>query len=475
MNSRMTIMGFVTGWMAICPCFLANSAHAQPSTVRWADQFGTWLFEYAFDVTADSAGSVYVTGMEYPASLKLGMNAFVRKYTRDGELVWATSLGTEKDDYANGIEVDTLGNVFVAGLTDGDFAGSSAGMEDMFIAKLNSDGEVLWKRQIGTNSLDWGLDVAVDASGNSFVAGLTDGSFGGPGLGTYDAAIAKFSPDGDLLWTRQYGGISVTMAEAVVTDSLGNAYIAGWTDGTFSSPKAPGRFAFLIKISPSGDFMWVRYAGDPIYSITCDAADIGPDDCVYIAGQAGILPGHAPSGSADAYVVKFDSDGNQIWGSLFGSAAEERCYAVSVDNAGFVYAAGFTKGDYGAPNAGDRDAFLTKLSPTGFPLWTHQAGASVDDRYYGVAADVSGRVYVCGTAWGDVFGPGAGAADAIVVCLEPTCYADCDGNGSLDFYDFLCFQSAFHAANTYADCDVNMIFDIFDYLCFQSAFMGACQ
>src|SRR6202041_1583750 len=110
-----------------------------------------------------------------------------------GNTLWTQQFGTSDTDVAYGVAVDGSGNVYVAGYTTGSLQGTNAGGYDGFVRKLDSAGDTLWTQQFGTSSGDFAQGVAVDGSGNVYVAGYTTGSLQGTSAGGYDAFIAKFS------------------------------------------------------------------------------------------------------------------------------------------------------------------------------------------------------------------------------------------------------------------------------------------
>ena len=121
------------------------------------------------------------------------------------EVAWTRQLGTSSDDYSHSVAVDSAGNAFISGHTDGSLNGDNAGQWDAFLVKYDSDGNWLWSRQLGTSSYDFSESVAVDGAGNAFISGSTQGNLGGNNAGLTDAFLTKYDSDGNLLWTQQLG------------------------------------------------------------------------------------------------------------------------------------------------------------------------------------------------------------------------------------------------------------------------------
>ena len=175
----------------------------------WAHQFGTLLDDFALGIAVGAADSPYVVGYTrgaFPGEINLGEgDAFVRSYQGDGRDVWTRQFGSEADipstflnDSANGIGLDAAGNLYLAGWTQPSLPGqSSHGLEDVYVRKYDSAGTELWTQQLGTPLNDFGLGIAVDGAGHSYIVGYTLGAFPEhTNSGEMDAFVARLSADG---------------------------------------------------------------------------------------------------------------------------------------------------------------------------------------------------------------------------------------------------------------------------------------
>lgn len=391
-----------------------------PYDVAWTAQIRSSAGDYGHSVSVDTSGSSYVSGETYGdldgANIGL-VDAYLSKFDSDGDVLWTTQIGTSSNDASYSVAVDTSGNTYISGTTTGDLDGSNFGSSDAFLSKLDSSGDVVWTKQIGTDVFDDSRSVAVDTSGNTYISGSSYGGLDGANLGSSDAYLRKFDSDGNVVWTKQIGTDVFDDSQSVAVDASGNVYISGSTTGALGGSNTGDYDAYLCKFNSDGGVVWTKQVGtdswDRSYSVVVDTSGNA-----YIGGSTeGALDG-PNAGLADAFLSKFDSDGNVAWTTQIGTGSWDRSDSVAVDASGNVYISGYTQGDLGGANAGGEDAFLSKLDSGGSVLWTTQIG-TVDDEYsHSVAVDIFGNVYISGTTWGDLGGTNAGSADAFLVKYE---------------------------------------------------------
>ncbi len=403
---------------------LAPAATVWGAEIVWVREFGTANGDNAYAVAAD--GNTYVAGVTagvLPGQLSAGTNdAFVRKYDADGNDVWTRQFGTSSSDDARGIAADASG-VYVVGYTSGTFPGqTSLGNGDTFVRKYDVDGNELWTRQFGTTGTDIAVGISVDASG-VYVTGHTSGSFlGSPRVGDWNAFVRKYDVDGNVLWTRECGTIQLEEVHAVSADASG-IYIAGYTSGSFAGyTNAGGRDAFVVKYDASGTALWARQIGS-----------IWSDEAMGVSAAAGgvylAVNTHGNLGS-NIYVQKYDASGARLWTHEFGTAASADARGISADASG-VYVAGLTLATLpGQIRVGGRDAFVRKYDVDGNEVWTQQFGTPSDDEANGVSVAPTG-VYVVGRTFGTFPGqPIVRSSDAFVAKLDNSPPVVSAGGGS---------------------------------------------
>jgi hypothetical protein len=289
----------------------------------------------------------------------------------DPVLAYSTRLGGSGYDQANAVAVDAEGHAYVAGYTlSTDFPiarpgqAVNAGADDAFVAKLSRDGSTLiYSTYLGGSNSDEASAIAVDGTGNAYITGLTDSTdfptsapLQAANAGSGDVFIVKLNRTGTaLLYSTYLGGDSPDEANAIAVDRRGDAYVAGNTR--------------------SNDFPLVQ----PLQA--------------------------ALAGSEDAFVAKLNRRGSAlVYSTYLGGSDADEANALAIDWAGNAYVAGQTDsadfptvGPIQASNAGNGDAFVTKLNSSGSALkYSSYLGGGGSDVAYGIAVDMTGNAYVVG-------------------------------------------------------------------------------
>jgi hypothetical protein len=374
--------------------------------ILWAFQFGTNISTESDTARAVTAnGDLYIVGNSsgsFAGQTYTRTSAYIRKYDGDGNELWTRSFESPFNHEVYGVAVNNSG-IYVVGHVIAMIGQSMWGGYDAFVSKFDFDGQVLWTRQFGSSSDDYAYAVAADTLG-VYIAGAAEGSiYWQMGLGESDAFVRKYDIDGNEQWTRQFGSSALDYATSIAVDTTG-IYIAGNTEGTLPGMSSSGgQDGFLRKYDTNGNELWTQQFGSPAFDqITGIAAHISG---IYVAGNTeGALPGMGSSGGQDAFLRKYDADGNVQWTQQFGSPAYDQANGIAVDNSG-IYVAGSTDGILpGMSSSGDKDAYIRKYDVNGTLLWSHQFGSPGADQANGITVDGS-SFYVVGDTVGTI--PGA--------------------------------------------------------------------
>ena len=300
-------------------------------------------YDEAFGLAVDSLGNVYVTGDSNGAYPSANDYATI-KYNPSGSQLWVARYDgpAHSVEYANAIVVDDSGNVYVTGASYGGHTKNY----DYATIKYNASGSQLWVARYDGPENDWDLAyaLAVDSSGNVYVTGRSDGNDT-----NYGYATIKYNASGSQLWVARYDGPDYcnSHAKAIALDSSGNVYVTGWSCWSYGSDTAD--YA-TIKYDSSGSQLWVaRYngpdnAGDKANAIAVDGADN-----VYVTGCIDKIYLNKSESYADYGTIKYDSSGSQLWVARYdgpGNSYDE-AKAIAVDSSGNVYVTGESTGSSG--------------------------------------------------------------------------------------------------------------------------------
>jgi subtilisin family serine protease len=395
-------------------------ANSEPQ-LQWVGQTGTSLDEVGRDIATDSAGNVYMVGYTGEGDITFGnWDTLLTKYDSKGNKLWQKQLTDPTTDGALGVKIDATNNVYLVGYTN------TSSHADAYIYKYDSNGNEIWKQVFSSQVIfadmgDYATGVDIDNTGNIYVAGNTWGSFDPtkpwPRIPHQNAFIAKYDTNGNQVWIKDFGTDKDENVRAVTTDNAGNSYIVGHTSGSLGV-RVDGVDAFIAKYDTNGNQVWLRQFGtlasDAAYGVKVDSGG----NNIYVTGSTrGNLNGNNNSGGADNFVVKYDSKGNQLWTNQFGTVDSENLLGVSLDKNGDIYVAGQTKGSLdGNTNAGNYDIFVTKLDSNGVRSWSQQLGTAGEEIVYKLLIDDANNIYITGSASGSLEGqPNAGSSDAVLL------------------------------------------------------------
>jgi len=310
--------------------------------------------------------------------------------------IFGTQFGSNNESVAYNPVCDKNGNVYIAGETRGAIAGDYFGKTDGFICKHDSIGNVVWIRQFGTTEdekISW---LAIDETGNLYVTGCTTGIFGEANYGKEDIIVAKLSSDGNMLWKRQFGGDSTDVGNMVYADIHGNIYVAGATKGIFDKSSLGGADCVVLKLDSDGNLVWKKQfgtqKGDEVTGITGDGINIWL--CGYTFGD---LAANI-KGKVDAFIVKLTDGGEILKRFQFGSDGFDMASHITLDREKNIYLGGTTSGDFEGKNEGEGDSFLSKFNDNLDLIWSRQFGTSRWDGINGIALNeqVSENIFVSG-------------------------------------------------------------------------------
>jgi gliding motility-associated-like protein len=424
--------------------------YSQMPNFEWAKRMGSTSFDRPEDLAVDATGNVYTTGfftttadfdpgaVVFNLTSNGGRDIFITKLDPNGNLVWVKQIGGTSDDQGFAVAVDNLGNIYLAG----SFAGTvdfdpgaatfnlTASGSDMFLVKLDANGDFLWANRTGSTSAETPYDLAVDGFGNIYITGYFQGTvdfdprvgvFNLSSAGTYDIFVTKLTTNGDLIWARRMGGTELDEGRSIAVDNTGNVYTTGYFRttvdfdpgaATFNLASAGDEDIFVSKLDVNGSFIWAARMGEASFDtgqgIVVDGNGVYTTG--YFQGIADFDPGAGvfnltSGGVQDIFVSKLDLNGSLVWAKNMGNTARDDGRSIALDAGGNVYTTGFFNGtvDFdpgsGVANqisAGALDIFISKLNAAGNFEWVRRIGGNDWDQGADMQVDGAGNIYMTG-------------------------------------------------------------------------------
>ncbi|MBY5310190.1 hemolysin [Aphanizomenon flos-aquae CCAP 1446/1C] len=328
-------------------------------------------------------------------------------------------IGSSSFDSLISSATDPNGNLFVAGVTGGSLAAANAGSNDVLVAKYDSNGNQKWIKQFGTDKSDFATSVATDNKGNFYLGGMTKGNLGefNQGEGNYDIWIAKYDGSGKQQWFQQFGSSAFDEAYSLAVSNDGSIYSTGWTMGDLGAKNSGLYDVWVAKNDKNGQSEWIRQFGTKDYEFP-KGIDSDSQGNVYITGWTLGNLGGKNAGSEDAWITKYDSNGNSLWTRQFGTNGNDAALDMKIDLNGNIFLVGYTDNNLGGKNLGSNDAWAAKFNSNGKQLWIQQFGTSKSDVATSLTIDKTGNVFVIGTTEGSLGGINAGSVDSWVAKLD---------------------------------------------------------
>jgi hypothetical protein len=363
-----------------------------PNTM-WTETYGGTDYDIGYSVQQTSDGGYIVTGKAL--SFSAGhYDVGLLKTDSYGNLQWLKLFGETDEDCGNSVKQTTDGGYVVVGYT----YSFGLGVSDLWLIKTDSNGNLVWSKTFGGTGGDIGVSVQQISGTGYIIAGSTN-SFG---AGQGDVWLIKTDFSGNEIWSKTFGGTDWDLGMSVTVTSDGGYVVTG----NQSSISAGNTDVGLLKTDSDGNLLWFRAYG----GVQEDGGN-----CVKETSDGGfIITGYTASftaGGKDVWLIKTDSEGIQEWSKSFGGAENDAGYSLVQSQDGGYIVAGVTN-SFGA---GSTDIGLLKTDSLGNLIWiTSIGGANAD-----VATDIkltSDGGYIL-TGFTDSFG--AGLSDVWLVKLEP--------------------------------------------------------
>jgi hypothetical protein len=408
----------------LCAAFIGIDAHAQnwiwANNMESYEAFNGLGAGYATGAAADHSGNVVIVG-----------EGFITKYNAAGTVLW-----TKIDNSIKPASVctDQTDNVLVAGYFGKPFnfdttTLTNVGQEDVFLAKFDSSGKLIWARQAGGTGRDEARAVSVDGGGNIFLAGIFFSpsiAFGPSTLssGGCSAFIVKYDASGSVIWANDASSTKTCSANSVVADGNGGIVVVGNFDGNVSfGPSSLTNTAyrssdfFVARYDTSGNILWAKSGGGD-GAIGVAKVSVDSSDNIYVVGNftgsairfGSIALTKTSNTNFDLFIASYQIDGSLRWAKQAGGTGDDMAVSVATDKLGHVFIAGRSSSpglDFGSetlpipsPNIGGfkvSNLFLAMYDNSGNERWSLSSDGADEASATDVVPDGSGNLYVLGT------------------------------------------------------------------------------
>ena len=429
----------------------------------WATASGGGGSDQAYAIATDNEGNSYVTGWfsesahfgDIVLNSEEGKDVFLAKYNNSGEVLWAVKAWGVANNTAAGITLDwddfpIITGWFAESIHFGDVVLESNGSYDMFVARYNNEGDVIWAKSAGGEGDDYGNRLTTNMEYDVLVSGSFryTAHFGEETTitseGNRDIFIANYANTGNFQWVKKAGGEGEDRAYDIVSNEDGATYFTGVFNGkAFFDEHDVMSSSFLstyiAKMDAGGNFLWVR-KGTGGANDYARGFGISMDNEGYVYGN-GTFSGRltfsentveASGGEFDfdTYLVKYNHDGELSWLRKAGGYGNDQGMDLYTDGNGNSFVTGFFSnvanfGDHALESAGKADVFIAKYNWAGEVLWAKRAGGEYLDYGYGISRGnpENEQLYVCGNfqedaAFDDIVLSNWGGLDMFVAKLN---------------------------------------------------------
>jgi hypothetical protein len=427
---------------------IAVTTYAQAPTWQWAKSAGGIFVEEGTGVDVDAAGNTYITGFysspnsgpynctfgDSTITSVNGNDLFIAKYDVLGTLVWVRSVGGTGDDRGRAITVDAGGNIFVTGHFSSptitfDTITLTSTSADLFIAKYNTAGRVIWaKSAVGNNASEYSQSIAIDNTGSAYITGyyysasvvfdtitLTNPY---TTTGGYKYFVARYDINGNVAWAKTVQGAN-NIGNGINVDGFGNSYVTGTymgaaTFNTFTLTSKGSNDFFTVKYDGLGNVLWAQTAGGSSADVP-NGISIDGSGNSYVAGYFKSNPvtvgtitltaSGAPDG--DMLLIKYNAAGAVQWAKKAYSYSNDAALAIATDATGNSYVAGYYNGSsitfttgftLNSPGATTAigDMFVVKYNTAGTVQWVKNLMSSLGAWGNSIALDANSNLYFTG-------------------------------------------------------------------------------
>jgi hypothetical protein len=393
------LIGAMLGGLSVIPSPFAEFVNQSqvlaqgPPELKWSKTFGGPADDFGMSVQQTSDDGYVITGItsSYGAGAS---DVWLIKTDSDSNKVWDKTFGGSSDDVGMSVQQTSDGGYVITGYT----TSYGAGAGDVWLIKTDSNGDEVWDKTFGGTSDDAGSSVRQTSDGGYVISGYTSSY----GAGAGDVWLIKTDSNGDKVWNKTFGGTSDDVGVSAQQTSDGGYVVVGYT----SSYGAGGGDVWLMKTDSDGNEVWAKTFGG--------TSNDGGTSVQQTSDGGYVIAGYTSShgaGGEDIWLIKADSNGNEVWDKTFGGISEDVGWSVQQTSDGGYVIAAFTM----SSGAGGEDVWLIKTDSNGNEVWAKTFGGTSFDNGMSVQQTSDGGYIIAGSTTSY----GAGEGDVWLIKLGP--------------------------------------------------------
>jgi hypothetical protein len=378
--------------LAAAVVLLVSGSFADSPVTLWSETYGGPDDDDIASIQQTPDGGYIMVG----ASASFGPGScgvYILRTDAHGDTLWTRAYGGADYDFAATIEPTADGGFIIGGGT----SSFGSGLQDIYLLRIDANGDTLWTRTYGGPDSEGGAAVCVTSDGGYLISSRTQ-SFG---EGSFDVYLIRTDSNGDTLWTRTYGGAVEDLATNAIQTPDEGFMVSGYT----RSYGAGGWDIYLLRTDPNGDTLWTRTYGYPGTDL-CAGIRATSDGGYLLVGSTNSLT----AGGYDVYILKTDSNGDTLWTRRYGGTENDYgSWANQTSDDGYVVV-----GHTASFGAGDSDVFLVRTDANGDTLWMRTYGGTAFDAAEDVLQTADQGYIVAAVTWSF----GAGGEDGYLIKLS---------------------------------------------------------
>ncbi|WP_298507780.1 hypothetical protein [uncultured Kordia sp.] len=419
--------------------------------IDWVKTLGGTQEDTAQDITITADGGYAIVGFtesidgDITDNTSEQNNYWVARLDIDGNLLWSKTYGGTADDRGEAIKTTADGGFIITGYSrsaDEDVS-TNSGFYDQWIVKLDASGNIQWEKSFGFSGSDQAFDIMQTSDGGYFTTGFLDitasggqgsfgkpnannGSFSNPEHGVGEYWCHKLDANGNIVWSRYFGGTNNDRSYSTLETNDNNFIIAGSSESDdFDVSNSQGSYDFwVVKISNTGDLIWQKSYGGTGIEIGYDIAKTNDGNYI-VVGDTRSTDGNVSNlkGSADFWVLKIsDTDGALLWERTYGGSDFESARGVTpLQDGGFAIVGSAKSNNVDVnSNYGQNDFWVIKITDTGNLTWEKNFGGSQLDIAFGIVETNDKKLVIAGSTQsndGDIT-QNKGIKDALIIKIK---------------------------------------------------------